>query len=232
MSAAATAAANPVLGASARLAGALAVPADEETRLALLKRVARRLERNDGYPTFLKLLKTVAESSDAHAKRAVADTLATALRRDDLPSGQLTSWGGSRLLPAATRESGGILASRLLGSTPSKTFGPIEYLTAWLCQGTQRTRLSEEAYADTLAQLIALIDCSADARTRYAAKLEAESRNELEGAYTAATRRCLAVVAARWRAGDAPAAIADAALGERASTAATALPRGWLVRDL
>ena len=228
---AAAAAPNPVLAASARLAAALSTPADEETRLALLKRVARRLERSDGYPMFLKLLKTVAESNDAQAKRAIAETLAAALRRDDLPGGQLTSWGGSRLLPAV-RDEGGVLAGRLLGSTPHKTFGPIEYLTAWLCQGTQRTRLGETAYAEALTSLIELVNCSNDARTRYPAKLEAESRNEIEGAYTQATRQCLADIAVRWRGGEPPSAIASAALARRAGAATAALPRGWLVRDL
>jgi hypothetical protein len=230
VTAAAATAPNPVIAASARLAAALASPADEETRLALLKRVARRLERSDGYPMFLKLLKTVAESSDANAKRAVAETLAAALRRDDLPGGQLASWGGSRLMPS--RESGGVLAGHFLGSSPRKTFGPIEYLTAWLCQGTQRTRLGEAAYADALARLIDLVNCSSDARARYPAKLEAESRNELEGAYTQATRQCLADVAARWRANESPEAIASGALAHRAEVATAALPRGWLVRDL
>src|SRR5262249_45963214 len=154
----------------------------------------------------LKLLKTVAESNDAQAKEALAETLAAGLRRDDLPGGQLTSWGGSRLLPAA-RDSGGVLAGRFLGAMPRKTFGPIEYLTAWLCQGTQRTRLGAPAYADALAQLIALVNCSSDARARYPVKLEAESRNELEGAYTQATRQCLADIAARWRANESPGAI-------------------------
>jgi hypothetical protein len=148
-----------------------------------------------------------------------------------LPGGQLTSWGGSQLLPAA-RDSGGVLAGRIFGSTPRKTFGPIEYLTAWLCQGTQRTRLSEAAYADALARLIALVDFSSDARSRYAGKLEAESRNELEGAYTQSTRQCLADIAVRWRAGEAPDAIAAGALAERAKAATAQLPRGWIVRDL
>ena len=230
MSAAAAAVTNPVLAASARLAAALQAPADEETRLALLKRVARRLERSDGYPYFLKLLKTIAESDDAGAKRAVAETLATALRRDDLPGGQLTSWGGSRLLPS--RDAGGVLAGHFLGTAPRKTFGPIEYLTAWLCQGTQRTRLGEAAYADALARLIELVDASDDARARYPVKLEAESRNELEGAYTQATRRCLADLALRWRANEAPEAIASGVLALRTQSATDTLPRGWLVRDL
>jgi hypothetical protein len=231
VTAAAAAAFHPVLTASARLAATLVGERDEETRLALLKRIARRLERNDGYPTFLKLLKTIAESNDAGARQALADTLGAALRRDDLPGGQLTSWGGSRLWPAA-RESGGVMAGQFIGSAPRKTFGPIEYLTAWLCQGTQRTRLGDASYADALARIVEIVNLNRDAKARYPVKLEAQARNELEGVYTQATRQCLADIATRWHANETPQAIASGVLAHRAAAASAAVPRGWVVRDL
>lgn len=231
MSADAARAAHPLLDAAARLAQALVGARDEETRLALLKRVARRLEQQGGYPTFLKLLKTIAESHDVVARRAVADTLAIALRRNDLPGGLLTSWGGSRLWPAGAANEG-VLAGQFFGSAPRRSFGPIEYLTAWLCQGTQRTRLGETAYADALARLIDLVNVNDEARQHYPRKIESDTQTGLEGVYTQATRVCLANVAARWSAGEAPADIAAAALADRAAAGAPALPRGWLVRDL
>ena len=51
---------------------------------------------------FLRLLGVVAESDDVRAKRLLADTLATALRRMDLPGGALSSWGATRLPDTVT----------------------------------------------------------------------------------------------------------------------------------
>lgn len=225
-------AANPdaVLNAARRLAVSLGFSDDEEFRLVLLKRVARQLgEHGDGYPMFLKLLLVIAESADARAKSALAATLATALRRTDLPSGPLTSWGASSLWTAGTPVRAGTLISRLSEAAPRRQFGPIEYLTAWHCQRTHRTRLGEAAYADGIGKLVALVNHSDEARRLYPRKLEADTQNELEGIYTRATRERLASIAQAWRADAQPADVVAAAapLGAQLAT-----PAGWYLRDL
>lgn len=212
-----------------RLIAALEAKADDEYRLAVLKRVARRFGETD-YPLLLRLFTLVAEAGDDAAKRLVADTLAGALERADLPSGSLTSWGGSRLpQPGAGGLSVEMLSRGFFGATPNRRLGPIEYLTVWHFQRTQRTHLSKDAYAQALAQLVALLDHSERARRLYPAKLEADSQSDLEGAYTRATRDRLRAIAQAWRAGALPQAVAAAALGEPVGT--TARP-GWVVRDL
>ena len=205
---------------AARLAGALRGERNPEYRLAILKRLARRL--GDGaYPVFLKLLVIIAESDDDVAKTAVADALVLALNRMDLPSGQIASWGGSNLGSGET-EAG--------ESAPRRQLGPIEFLTAWYAQRTQLPQLDEKHYAQTLALLIELCNHSAELRRLYPAKLDADSRSELEGAYTRVTRDALAAIAKSWSADSAPADVARTATAHEGGM--QAIPRGWILRDL
>jgi hypothetical protein len=76
--------------------------------------------------------------------------------------------------------------------------------------------------------MIALLNRSDDARALYPQKLAADAQNELEGAYTRATRERLAAIAAAWKAGRSPDEVAQAALDARAVDT----PRDWVVRDL
>ncbi|TKS55090.1 hypothetical protein E4582_10175 [Luteimonas yindakuii] len=210
-----------------RLVSALAAHADPEYRLTVLKRLARRLGEEQ-YPVFLRLLGVVAESDDVRAKRLLADTLATALRRMDLPGGALSSWGATRLPDTVTPFAASALTGQFFGATPRRLLGPVEYLTVWHLQRTQRTPLGAEVFRDALAGLIELLNHSDDARTLYPQKLAADAENELEGAYTRATRERLAAVAAAWKAGESPQAVAQAALDAVPEQA----PGGWVVRDL
>ncbi len=224
-------AANPLVVTAGKLSAALIFNRNDDFRLALLKRVARKLGEDHGYPTFIKLLVTISESSDDNAKRAVAATLAIGLRRNDLPSGVLTAWGASRMWQAGTQISGA-LAGQLFGSSaPSRSFGPIEYLTAWLAQGTQRIRLGDEVYAKTLRQLIELIDFDADARLLYPRKLEADTQTELEGVYMRGTRDRLAAIALAWKEGMPAHDIARSALAAGAGNRSS-IPSNWVLRDL
>lgn len=214
--------------AAARLAGALRAGTGAEYRLGLLKRVARRLG-DDAYPVFLKLLSIIAESEDREAKAAIADALVMALNRMDLPSGQLTSWGASHLHSglqgnaAASEES-------LSGATPRRQLGPIEFLTAWYAQRTQLPQLDEAQYTQVLTLLIELCNHSDELRRLYPAKLVADSRNELEGAYTRATRDALATIAKAWTGNASPSDIASQVITHEGST--QSIPRGWILRDL
>ncbi len=211
-----------------RLVSTLAAHADPEYRLTVLKRLVRRLGE-ERYPVFLRLLGVVAESDDARAQRLVAETFGTALRRMDLPGGALSSWGATRLPDATGPLDANALASgQFFGGSPRRLLGPVEYLTVWHLQRTQRTALSAETFRTSLARMIALLNRSDDARTLYPQKLAADAQNELEGAYTRATRDRLAAIAAAWRAGRTPDAIAQAALDAGAGDA----PAGWVLRDL
>jgi len=87
--------------AAARLVALLGAHDDDEYRLTVLRRLARRLGE-DRYPLFLRMLTVVAESEDEAAKRLLADTFGAALRRMDLPGGALSSWGATRLPDAQT----------------------------------------------------------------------------------------------------------------------------------
>lgn len=220
---------------AARLAGALHGERSVEYRLGVLKRLARRLGE-EAYPVFLKLLSIIAESDDDVAKTAIADALVVALNRMDLPSGQLTSWGGSNLRadatePAPAGEPAGAAQPAPAGSaTPRRQLGPIEFLTAWYAQRTQLPQLDEKHYAQTLALLIELCNHSSELRRLYPAKLVADSRNELEGAYTRVTRDALATIAQAWTGDAAPADIARKVVAHEVDV--QAIPRGWILRDL
>jgi len=210
-----------------RLVSALAAHTDPEYRLAVLKRLSRRLGE-ESYPMFLRLLGVVAESDDERAKRLLAETLGAALRRMDLPGGALSSWGATRLPDSTGPISAGALSGQFFGATPQRLLGPVEYLAVWHLQRTQRTPLGTEAFRTSLERLVELLNHSEEARTLYPQKLAADASNELEGAYTRATRERLAAVAAAWKAGKPPPEVAQAAL----DAAAGETPGGWVVRDL
>ncbi|WP_242111932.1 hypothetical protein [Luteimonas aquatica] len=218
--------------AASRLVAVLGAHEDPEYRLTVLKRLARRMGE-EGYPLFLRVLGVIAESDDAPAKQLLAETFGTALRRMDMPGGALNSWGAARPpdsgeLLSAGPLAGNVFSGQFFGATPQRMLGPVEYLTVWHLQRTQRITLGPEAFRTTLARLIALFNHSDDARTLYPQKLAADAQNELEGAYTRATRERLATIAAAWKAGKSPEDVAEAAL----ETPPAESPREWVVRDL
>jgi len=209
-----------------RLVSALAAHADPEYRLAVLKRLARRLGE-DQYPLFLRLLGVVAESDDARAQQLLAETFGVALRRMDLPGGPLSSWGATGLPDPGAPVAASALSGHFFGAAPRRMLGPIEYLVVWHLQRTQRTALSDAGFRASLERLVAMFDRSPEARALYPQKLAADAQNELEGAYTRATRERLAAIAAAWAAGEPPARVAEAGAG----TGGTA-GHGWVLREL
>ncbi|MFC4727758.1 hypothetical protein [Coralloluteibacterium thermophilus] len=213
--------------AATRLLAALAAHPDPEYRLAVLKRVARRLGE-DGYPTFLRVLNVIAESDDAAAQRLVADTFGVALRRMDLPGGALSSWGAARLPEGGSPLAASAFSGRFFGAAPRRSLGPVEYLTVWHLQRTQRQELGAPVFRRAMSQLISLFNRSDEARSLYPQKLAADAQNELEGGYTRATRERLGALAAAWSSGQSPEQVADAVL----ASGAPLDPRAWVVHDL
>jgi len=212
---------EPLLETTRRLIGALQQEPSVELRLALAKRLVRQLGE-EAYPVFLKILLIVAESEDAAAKLLLADLLAIAAQRMDLPSGQLSAWGSSADAMAAGAQ-GSLSRRRLLG--------PIEYLTVWYCQQTQRPMLDEALYADALRKLLALFELNPQLRELYAGKLAADAGNELEGTFTRDTRDILSRLAQSWQqASSSIEQVVQAALRGTAPTAP--VPTGWIVHRL
>jgi len=216
--------------AASRLVSALAAHADPEYRLAVLKRLARRLGE-DQYPLFLRILGVVAESDDTRAHRVLAETFGTALRRMDLPGGALSSWGATRLPESGQPVAASAFSGQFFGATPQRLLGPVEYLTVWHLQRTQRMVLGADAFRTALARLVSLLNHSEEARTLYPQKLAADAQSEMEGAYTRTTRDRLAAIAAAWAAGRPPEEVAEAALAPGGDAAAPP-PGAWVVRDL
>ncbi|HEY0179230.1 MAG TPA: hypothetical protein VGC30_06315, partial [Dokdonella sp.] len=140
------------------------------------------------------------------------------------------SWGASNLHAGGAVEANAFDAGAFARSTPRRQLGPIEFLTAWYAQRTQLPQLDEQCYAQTLALLIELCNHSAELRRLYPAKLIADSRNELEGAYTRVTRDALATIAQAWSSDAAPGEIAKKVVVHEPSS--QAIPRGWILRDL
>ena len=209
-----------------RLVSALAAHADPEYRLAVLKRLVRRLGE-ERYPLFLRIVGVVAESDDERAQRLLAETFGVALRRMDLPGGALSSWGATGLPDPGAPMAASALSGHFFGATPRRMLGPVEYLVVWHLQRTQRTALSADGFRASLARMVAMLNRSDEARMLYPQKLAADAQHELEGAYTRATRDRLAAIAAAWAAGEPPERVAEAAIDAPATTA-----HGWVVRDL
>ncbi len=206
--------AEPLLETTRRLISALQREPSDERRLVLVKRVVRQLG-DTAYPVFLKILLVVAESNDQAARQTVADLLATAAQRLDLPGGKLGAWGSSVDAP----------------SSHGHLLGPVEYLTVWYCQHTRRPMLDEALYADALSKLLALFELNPTLRTLYTAKLDADAGNALEGTFTRDTRETLSRIARRWRDKDStPADVVRAAV--RGDAPADDVPPGWIVHRL
>jgi hypothetical protein len=212
--------AEPLLETTRRLVSALQQESSMELRLTLAKRVVRQLG-DEAYPVFLKMLLIVAESEDAPAKQCVADLLAAAAQRMDLPAGQLSAWGSSHR--DIGEDCSALQRRRLLG--------PIEYLTVWYCQQTQRPMLDQRLYADAVRKLLGLFELNPQLRTVYASKLTAEAGMELEGTYTCDTREILGRLAHCWQQqGSTPEQIVQAAV--RGTGPAAPTPHGWVVHQL
>jgi hypothetical protein len=184
-----------LLGSARALLQALANNPAPEARASILNRVAKRLG-DEWYPAFIKIACVIGESDDEPAKRLLADTLAYAMKKGDLPSGSLTSWGVSVDWPANN------LAASLPGSffraAPRRNLGPIEYLSSWHSQSTNRTPLSDDVYRTALTSLLQLFNASPAAAGVYQSKLQTDSVIGLEGTYTTITRQRLATIAALW----------------------------------
>lgn len=177
---------------------------DEPMRLAVLKRVARS-NGEQAYPRFLKMLLIIAESNHDAGKQIIADTFAQGLRSVDLPAGDLTAWGASHLWQPGHGDS---FLAKTLTTAPSRRLGPVEYLTVWYCQKTQRPYLSNEGYQYALSGLIGMINMSKEASELYPRKILNDLSLANEGAYTRSTRTRLKNLADAWLLGMSPEAIA------------------------
>lgn len=193
--------------AAARLATAVNSTTDHEIKVALLRRLTRQLGRL-GYPAFLKLLLIIAASDDTRAKQGLAEVIAHALQYQNMPDGPLTAWGASHIWTSQDTISAGQLPGHMFGSAPQRQYGPVEYLTVWYGQKTQRPYLSEALYRDALTHLIGLINHSPNARRLYPARIENDLATSVEGAYTRQTRARLATLACAWKQQQNPNAIA------------------------
>lgn len=188
----------------------------DASRLAVLKAVIARLGP-DAYPALIKLLTIVSESSEQAAKTSLARTLGYAAQRGDLPEGQLNAWGLSRYISTDIGGDGGAVDASsfrrsLWAGSASRGLGPIEYLTVWHSQKTQRPYLTDAVYADHLTKLIALINADDHAATRYPRAILLDLETRTEGAFTRQTHSRLETIALNWLNARAPADIAAAAL--------------------
>ncbi|WP_020410915.1 hypothetical protein [Hahella ganghwensis] len=188
------------LAMAGRLQQAMSSIVDLDVRLAVLNQLSEQLG-NHGYPGFIKLLMIISRSTDFPAKKALAETLAAAVQRADMPSGVLNAWGSSQIVNHSNISSP-ISASRLLrsywGEAPQRGLGPIEYLTVWFGQKTQRPYLSDQAYVKALTGLISLVNCSDYARQLYAGKILSDVESMTEGAYTRQTKLRLSRLGESW----------------------------------
>jgi hypothetical protein len=200
--------ARPWRESAARMVRFLTESTDEDLCLAVLKQLARRFG-DQGYPGFLKLLLIVAESDHSAAQRRLADIIALGLRRGDVPSGVLTSWGATRFWSTQQPLRAGMLPGNIVGVAPRRQLDPLAYLTVWYSQRTHRPYLTEDTYRTCMARLIELFNSSPAARQWYPLKLEADLAG-IEGAFTRLTRERLEILVAAWKQGQPPAAIAAA----------------------
>lgn len=199
------------LDVAARLALVLRRAGSADEAGAVLRQTVRMLG-GVGYPGFLKILRIIAESDNEVAKYNVARAIGVCLQRSDLPAGELTSWGAASLHAGDEPISADELIFQAGSIAPRRSFGPIEYVAVWYCQGTQRPYLSYAVCRDVLIQIITLCNYDATAARIYPVKLESELAVGPDGAYTRETRNCLRYLAANWKRGEPPAVVVSEAL--------------------
>jgi hypothetical protein len=191
--------AQPWRESAARLCEFLELTADEERCLAVLKLLCRRFG-DHGYPGFLKLLLILSDSGSSLGKQRLCEAIALGLRRGDVPSGVLTSWGATRFWTAQQPLHSGMLPGNSMGVAPRRQLDPLAYLTVWFCQRTHRPYLSESTYRACVARLVGLFNISRAARQLYPLKIEADLSG-IEGAFTRQTRQRLGALADSWKRG-------------------------------
>jgi hypothetical protein len=189
--------AQPWRESAGRLCEFLELTADEERCLAVLKLLCRRFG-DHGYPGFLKLLLILGDHGSGLGKQRLAEAMAMGLRRGDVPSGVLTSWGATRFWTAQQPLHSGMLPGNSMGVAPRRQLDPLAYLTVWFCQRTHRPYLSESTYRTCVARLLDLFNSSRAARQLYPLKIEADLSG-IEGAFTRQTRQRLAALADSWK---------------------------------
>lgn len=196
---------------TARFAFVLSQVQSAEIRLGVLKRLCEKVDE-PGFPGLLKLMMTIAESDHQTAKQALAETIALALQRLDLPHGELTAWGtGTDWNDIATKPADWLHIQRL-SRAPIRKFGPIEYLAVWYCQKTQRPYLSQEAYIKAIQQLVHLVNCNELASRLYPAKILSDLDHGQEGNFSRRSRECLGRLAHNWLEGKPPQQVALSSL--------------------
>ncbi len=199
-----------------RLLATLVSRSEPDFRLAVLNRLCSG-PTSQPYPVFLKLLLTIAGSDDSSAKAVVADTIGHGLASMNLPCGVLNSWGSS---------------ARQMSTSSARLLGPIEYLTAWSCQPTERLALREATYCSALGLLIHLCNYSDSARRAYPLHLQAEITTRPTGTYSTFCSSRLATIARDWQAGLEADAVAAHAIGKATIDLPQTLPPEWIVRQL
>jgi hypothetical protein len=201
--------AQPWRESAGRLGEFLELTADEERCLAVLQLLCRRFG-DHGYPGFLKLLLIIGESGSGVGRQRLSEAMALGLRRGDVPSGVLTSWGATRFWTAQQPLHSGMLPGNSMGVAPRRQLDPLAYITVWFCQRTHRPYLSESTYRACVARLVDLFNSSRAARQLYPLKIEADLSG-IEGAFTRHTRQRLAALADAWKRGLPVAQVASAA---------------------
>lgn len=195
-------------GKAERLMAVLGTLQDDALKVSLLNKIAKN-NHDLAFPGFLKLLLIVAESDSDNARNTLSDTLASALDRREMPTGELSAWGTRHLWnkEIVGRSSFSISS---LNTVQPRHLAPVEYLTVWYCQSTQRPFLSKESYQASLVNLIHLISCNATAKQVYPQRILEELLTAPEGAFTRQTQCRLAILAEAWLAGESPEKIAEA----------------------
>jgi hypothetical protein len=187
---------------------------DNAYRLNVLKALVLQLGI-DAYPALIKILVIVSESSEVAVKIRIAQTFGYAAQCGDLPKGEMNAWGVGRSIaektPVEPVTAGNFMRNYWTG-TATRGLGPVEYLTVWYSQKTQRPYLTEAVYVDALTKVISLISSDAWAATCYSHAILLDLDTRMEGAFTRQTRLRLTNLANAWQKGAAPHEIAWSAL--------------------
>lgn len=178
---------------------------DRVTGAAILHRLSDKFG-DVHFPVMIKLLCIVGASSDDKAKRLVCNALAQCMRLDNMPSGNLSSWG----LPAVWAPGSQISPGQPGLAVPARKLNPITYLVAWYSQPTNRTALEEAIYVKLLSEFLALFANSPLSRQRYCDLLENNVQLQRPGTFHEKTSKRILFVAQQWLSGLSPQDIAKA----------------------
>lgn len=139
------------------------------------------------YPALIGVLCVIGEHASPMAKQTVAQTLVEGLKSGRVPTGRRVAWGSSQPLSG-------------LGTSMTRSLGPIEYLCAWYDDPGTLQPISASTFDAAMRAILSLVSESDEARRLYGERLLTIAQAPADGALTRRAIEGIKAMALSWQA--------------------------------